>query len=110
MSTAAEECTDGKKHMPKAIIFSLVIAMLLYVAATLVLTGMQNYQDIDPTAGFASAFNGLGLPDIGTIISVFAVLLSSWWNSRTTQVFLVHRQGRPYGPPSQPTHSRIVPC
>ncbi|MDR6507015.1 amino acid permease [Arthrobacter oryzae] len=74
MSTAAEEATDGKKHMPKAIILSLIIAMLLYVAATLVLTGMQNYQDIDPKAGFASAFTGVGLPIIATIISVFAVL------------------------------------
>jgi basic amino acid/polyamine antiporter, APA family len=74
MSTAAEEATDGKKHMPKAIILSLVIAMLLYVAATLVLTGMQNYRDIDPKAGFASAFTGVGLPVIATIISVFAVL------------------------------------
>lgn len=74
MSTAAEEATDGKKHMPKAIILSLIIAMLLYVAATLVLTGMQNYKDIDPTAGFASAFQCVGLPVIATIISVFAVL------------------------------------
>jgi APA family basic amino acid/polyamine antiporter len=74
MSTAAEEATDGKKHMPKAIIYSLIIAMLLYVAATLVLTGMQNYRDIDPKAGFASAFTGVGLPVIATIISVFAVL------------------------------------
>ena len=31
MSTAAEEATDGSKHMPKAIILSLVIAMVLYV-------------------------------------------------------------------------------
>ena len=74
MSTAAEEAKDGKKHMPKAILLSLIIAMLLYVAATLVLTGMQNYKDIDPTAGFASAFTGVGLPVIATIISVFAVL------------------------------------
>ncbi|MEX5720404.1 amino acid permease [Geodermatophilus maliterrae] len=74
MSTAAEEAEDGKKHMPKAIILSLVIAMTLYVAATLVLTGMQNYQDIDPTAGFASAFTSVGLPVIASIISVFAVL------------------------------------
>jgi APA family basic amino acid/polyamine antiporter len=74
MSTAAEEAEDGKKHMPKAIILSLVIAMTLYVAATLVLTGMQNYRDIDPTAGFASAFTSAGLPVIATIISVFAVL------------------------------------
>ena len=74
MSTAAEEAEDGQKHMPKAIILSLIIAMTLYVAATLVLTGMQNYQDIDPTAGFASAFTSAGLPVIASIISVFAVL------------------------------------
>jgi basic amino acid/polyamine antiporter, APA family len=74
MSTAAEEAEDGKKHMPKAIILSLVIAMTLYVAATLVLTGMQRYTDIDPEAGFASAFTSVGLPVIASIISVFAVL------------------------------------
>lgn len=74
MSTAAEEAKDGRKHMPKAIILSLIIAMLLYVAATLVLTGMQNYTDIDPKAGFASAFTGVGLPVVAAIISVFAVL------------------------------------
>ncbi|GGE93241.1 amino acid permease [Mycetocola zhadangensis] len=74
MSTAAEESTDGKKHMPKAIILSLIIAMLLYAAATLVLTGMQNYKDISPTAGFASAFQSVGLPVIATIIAMFAVL------------------------------------
>lgn len=74
MSTAAEEAEDGKKHMPRAIILSLVIAMVLYVAATLVLTGMQNYRDIDPTAGFASAFTSVGLPVVAGIISVFAVL------------------------------------
>jgi APA family basic amino acid/polyamine antiporter len=74
MSTAAEEAEDGKQHMPKAIILSLVIAMTLYVAATLVLTGMQKYTEIDPDAGFASAFEGVGLSAIASIISIFAVL------------------------------------
>ena len=74
MSTAAEEAEDGKKHMPKAILLSLIIAMTLYVAATLVLTGMQRYTEIDPEAGFASAFTSVGLPVIASIISVFAVL------------------------------------
>jgi APA family basic amino acid/polyamine antiporter len=74
MSTAAEEATDGKKHMPKAILLSLLIAMVLYVLATLVLTGMQNYEDISPTAGFASAFQSVGLPVVATIISAFAVI------------------------------------
>ncbi|MHA7276886.1 amino acid permease [Arthrobacter sp. HLT1-21] len=74
MSTAAEEATDGKKHMPKAIILSLAIAMVLYVLATLVLTGMQNWEDLDTSAAFAVAFQSVGLPVIATIISAFAVL------------------------------------
>jgi APA family basic amino acid/polyamine antiporter len=74
MSTAAEESVDGKKYMPKAILLSLAIAMTLYVLATLVLTGMQNYTDISPTAGFASAFESVGLPAVATIISAFAVV------------------------------------
>lgn len=74
MSTAAEEAKDGTRHMPKAIILSLIIAMTLYVAATLVLTGMQDYRAIDPKAGFASAFASVGLPVVATIISAFAVL------------------------------------
>lgn len=55
--------------MPKAIIFSLGITMFLYAAATPVLTGMQNYRDIDPTDGLASALNVLGLPVSAKIIS-----------------------------------------
>ena len=39
-----------QRHMPKAILYSLAISMVLYVLATLVLTGMQNYRDIDPSA------------------------------------------------------------
>ena len=74
MSTAAEEATDGKKHMPKAILLSLAIAMILYVLATLVLTGMQNWREIDPEAAFAVAFQAVNLPVIATIISAFAVI------------------------------------
>ncbi|MDJ0355208.1 MAG: amino acid permease [Actinomycetota bacterium] len=74
MSTAAEEATDAKKHMPKAIILSLVIAMILYVLATLVLTGMQKYTELNPNSAFASAFDSVGLPTIATIIAGFAVI------------------------------------
>ena len=56
MSTAAEESKDAQRHMPKAIIYSLAISMVLYVLACLVLTGMQNYREIDPESGFSTAF------------------------------------------------------
>jgi APA family basic amino acid/polyamine antiporter len=74
MSTAAEESKDAQRHMPKAIIYSLAISMVLYVLACLVLTGMVNYRDIDSEAAFSSAFASVGLPTLGAIIAVGAIL------------------------------------
>ncbi|WP_330254406.1 amino acid permease [Nocardia sp. NBC_00565] len=74
MSTAAEESVDGKKHLPKAIIYSLAIAMVLYVLATLVLTGMQKYTEISPTSGFSTAFESVGMPGVANIIAIGAIV------------------------------------
>ncbi|MFI0355215.1 amino acid permease [Actinomadura sp. 9N407] len=74
MSTAAEESHDARKHMPKAIVYSLVFSMVLYVLACLVLTGMVSYQDINPTAAFSSAFESVGMETVGLIIAVGAIL------------------------------------
>ncbi|MER6411277.1 amino acid permease [Streptomyces humidus] len=74
MSTAAEESKDARRHMPKAIIYSLAISMVLYVAACLVLASMQNYQDIDPESGFSTAFKSVGLSGIADVIAVGAII------------------------------------
>ncbi|ANP50960.1 APA family basic amino acid/polyamine antiporter [Streptomyces griseochromogenes] len=74
MSTAAEESKDAQRHMPRAIIYSLAISMVLYVAACLVLTGMQNYKDIDPESGFSSAFKAVGLHGLADVIAVGAII------------------------------------
>ncbi|MEU5597973.1 amino acid permease [Streptomyces sp. NPDC020298] len=74
MSTAAEESRDAQRHMPKAIIYSLAISMVLYVAACLVLTGMQNYKDIDPESGFSTAFKSVGLSGLADVIAVGAII------------------------------------
>jgi basic amino acid/polyamine antiporter, APA family len=74
MSTAAEESKDAQKHMPKAIIYSLAISMVLYVLACLVLTGMIPYQQISGESAFASAFTDVGLPLVGAIIAIGAIL------------------------------------
>jgi APA family basic amino acid/polyamine antiporter len=74
MSTAAEESIDGRRHLPKAILYSLGISMVLYVAATLVLTGMQNYRDINPKSGFSSAFAAVGLNSLADVIAVGAII------------------------------------
>ncbi|PKW19161.1 amino acid permease [Saccharopolyspora spinosa] len=74
MSTAAEESKDAQRHMPKAIIYSLAISMVLYVLACLVLTGMIPYQQISAESAFATAFADVGLPVLGAIIAVGAIL------------------------------------
>ena len=74
MSTAAEESKESQKHMPKAIIYSLAISMVLYVLACLVLTGMVDYTRIDSEAAFSAAFADVGLPFLGAIIAAGAIL------------------------------------
>lgn len=74
MSTAAEESKDAMRHMPKAILYSLAISMVLYVLACLVLTGMQHYTQIDPESGFSSAFKSVGLSGLATVIAVGAIV------------------------------------
>jgi APA family basic amino acid/polyamine antiporter len=73
MSTAAEESRDSRRHMPKAILYSLAISMVLYVLACLVLTGMVNYRDIDTKSAFSSAFSDVGLPFLATVIAIGAI-------------------------------------
>ena len=74
MSTAAEESKDAQRHMPKAIIYSLAISMVLYVLACLVLTGMQSFHDINPKSGFSSAFASVGLNGLASVIAVGAII------------------------------------
>ncbi|MGH3434551.1 MAG: amino acid permease [Thermocrispum sp.] len=74
MSTAAEESKDSQKHMPKAIMYSLAVSMVLYVLACLVLTGMVDYTEINSEAAFSSAFASVGLEWLGLIIAVGAIL------------------------------------
>ena len=74
MSTAAEESKDSQRHMPKAILYSLAISMVLYVLACLVLTGMVNYRDINAEAAFSAAFADAGVPVLGAVIAVGAIV------------------------------------
>lgn len=74
MSTAAEESRDAKRHLPRAIVYSLAVSMVLYVLATLVLTGMQNYREIDPESGFSTAFASVGLSGLADVIAVGAII------------------------------------
>jgi len=73
VSTQAGEAINPKKDVPFAIIASLIICTVLYIAVSLVLTGMVNYKDLDIKAPVASAFEGVGMPWATILITIAAV-------------------------------------
>jgi APA family basic amino acid/polyamine antiporter len=73
VATTAEEAEKPQRDLPIGIIGSLVICTVLYVAVSLVITGMVNYKDIDTEAALASAFSDKGHDTIATIVSAGAV-------------------------------------
>ncbi|MCD9185860.1 MAG: amino acid permease [Pyrinomonadaceae bacterium] len=90
LSTTAEECKNPRRDLPKAMIYSLVICTVLYVALALVLTGMVSYTKLnvgDPLA-FVFGTEGANIPWIAGIIAVSAVIALA-------TVFLVFQIGQP---------------
>src|SRR5216117_949049 len=82
ISTAAEECVDPGRDMPRGIIGSLVICTILYIAAALVLTGMIPYGKLvgvaDPLAAALAYVHqdwAAGFLAAGAVIAMTAVLL-----------------------------------
>ena len=69
VSTHAEEARRPQRDVPFGIITSLVICTVLYIAVTLVLTGMVRYDKIDIDAPVAVAFQQVGLGWAQFIIS-----------------------------------------
>ena len=89
VSTAAEEARDPQRSMPIAIIASLVICTVVYIAVALVLTGMLPWNQFQNVADpLAKAFSERGLNWMAGWISVGAVIA-------TTSVLLVFQLGQP---------------
>lgn len=74
VATAAEESKKPQRDMPIGILASLGICTTLYVAVSLVVTGMVKYTDIKVDAPLAEAFRSVGKPGFATVISVGALL------------------------------------
>ena len=74
MSTAAEESKEAERNLPKAIVLSLAIAMVLYLLAATVLTGMVDYRDLSDTAAFSAAFEAVGLAGFSKVVAVGAIV------------------------------------
>lgn len=90
LATTAEEAKNPHRDLPKAMMFSLVICTILYIALALVITGMVSYTQLnvgDPLA-FVFGAEGANIPWIAGIIAVSAVIALG-------TVFLVFQIGQP---------------
>ena len=89
VSTAAEESKNPQKDMPIAIMGSLAICALLYVAVSAVLTGMTSYtRFVDDSAAIATAVEVTHKPWVEAVVSAGAL-------AGMTSVLLVFQMGQP---------------
>jgi basic amino acid/polyamine antiporter, APA family len=88
ISTTAEECKDPQRDLPRAMIITLIICTVLYVAIVLVLTGMVSYKELNVADPLAYVFSLVKLDFVAGIISVSAVVA-------ITSALLVYQLGQP---------------
>lgn len=76
VATTAEEARNPQRDVPRGILGSLVIVTVLYMAVSLIVTGMQDYRNIDPTdaAPLATVFDAVGMEWMGRLIAIGACI------------------------------------
>src|SRR5690606_6401078 len=91
LSVLAEETKNPKKNLPRGMIISLVISTLVYIALTLILTGMVDYKKFDGIGdplSFIFAPENANIPWMEFVVSVTAIVA-------ITSVLLVFQMGQP---------------
>ncbi|MFF4017387.1 amino acid permease [Streptomyces sp. NPDC001843] len=74
VATAAEETRNPQRDVPRGILGSLIICTALYVAVSIVVTGMQKYSALSVDAPLADAFKATGHPWFAGLISFGAAV------------------------------------
>ncbi|MFD4635039.1 amino acid permease [Streptomyces sp. NPDC058284] len=74
VATAAEETRNPQRDVPRGILGSLLICTILYVAVSVVVTGMQKYTELSTDAPLADAFKAVGHPFWAGVISFGAAV------------------------------------
>ena len=88
ISTTAEECKDPRRDIPKSMFLALIITTVLYVAVSLVLTGMVHSAELGVADPLAFAFERLNLHHLSGVIALSAVIAMA-------SVMLVYQLGQP---------------
>ncbi|HEY1602252.1 MAG TPA: amino acid permease [Pirellulales bacterium] len=89
VSTQAEEARNPQRDMPIAIMASLVLCTVLYIAVSAIITGMVPYPAIDQHAAIASAFGELGEKEHSTGLRLASGLIAAGGLAGMTSVLLV---------------------
>src|SRR5262245_14345281 len=89
ISTHAEEARRPSRDVPVAILASLALCTLLYVAVAAVLTGLTPYTGINVNAAVAAAFADLADREHSPALGVAAVLIAVGALAGITSVLLV---------------------
>lgn len=88
ISTTAEECRNPRKDLPVSMFLALLITTVLYVAVSLVLTGMVSSSELGVADPLAFVFSKLNLTKLSGFIAVSAVIAMA-------SVMLVFQLGQP---------------
>ncbi|MCU1641301.1 MAG: amino acid permease [Nocardia sp.] len=98
VATSAEETRNPRRDMPWGIIGSVVIATILYIAVSAVLTGVAPYSSLNNSAPVATALAAIGAGWIGKVILVASVIaltkgLLMVFYGQTRLLFAMSRDG-----------------
>lgn len=73
VANLAEESKQPSRDLPRALIFTLTLAMVLYVSVAFVVTGMAHYSRLNTASPLSTAFDLVGQEWAATLISLAAV-------------------------------------
>lgn len=88
ISTTAEECNNPRRDIPVSMFLALAITTVLYVAVSLVLTGMVPSHELGVADPLAFVFERLNLHQLSGVIAFSAVIAMA-------SVLLVFQLGQP---------------
>lgn len=74
LATAAEETSDARRDVPRGMLTSLGLVILIYLGVALVMVGMVRYDALDENAPLTAAFSQVGAGTMGLVINIGAVL------------------------------------
>jgi APA family basic amino acid/polyamine antiporter len=89
VSTSAQEAKNPQRDMPRGILGSLAICSFIFIAVSLVLTGMSKYTDLNNPAPVVNALQAAGAPAVLRLVVEVAALAG------LSSVILVMLMGQP---------------